>query len=106
MTYFDPHYYNRENLKETDRAELDYWLNAFINAIDNATYDMELGDGASDQLKADVVSEFTELLKDELGLELQDNLVAFIDGYDEDINKKETYTDYFHQREANPDLEG
>lgn len=106
MTYFDPHIYNRENLKPRDRAELDYWLNAFNNAIYNATDDMELGDGAIDQLKADVVSEYTELLKDELGLELQDNLVAFIEGYDEDIKKRVTYTDYKHENGATGDFGG
>lgn len=98
MTYFDPHIYNRENLKPRDRAELDYWLNAFNNAIYNATYDMELGDGAIDQLKVDVVSEFTELLQDEFGSELQGVLIAIIDGYDGAIDEKASYTDYEHKR--------
>lgn len=98
MTYFDPHIYNRENLKAKDREELDYWLNAFNNAIYNATDDMELGDGTIDQLKADVVSEFTELLEDEFRLELQDDLIAIIEGYDGAINKKATWTTYKRQR--------
>lgn len=34
MTYFDPHIYNKQNLKKEDREEIDYWECIILNAID------------------------------------------------------------------------
>lgn len=31
MTYFNPKIYNRENLKEEDRDELDFWRDKIIS---------------------------------------------------------------------------
>lgn len=99
MSYFDPKIYNKNNLHEADKKELDYWESVFINLIENTLFDFECGEGTLGKIKKEVAEEFSKELRTQLGYELQENVVSIIDAYEEDIEEVEDPDTYFYEEE-------
>lgn len=89
MTYFNPKIYCRENLKESDRRELDFYNEIMLLIIDEAL------DDAEDQLRGtlskkafdlymDVLRDFAAFTKETIGEKFNDFIVSCIDGYNDD----------------------
>lgn len=92
--YFDSTIYNRENLKEKDRKELDFWFDFMNNVIDGVMDDDEpLGLETLDKLINEVEENIAKQIKENLKSNMQEYLVAIIDGYDE-VEKREEFTTY------------
>ena len=93
MTYFNPRIYNKQNLKEKDRKELEYWKEVFDSVIENAKewfVSSTITDIQTiDNLLAEVAEEFCEYVRADLGYQLQDNVVSIIDNYEGDIEEVE-----------------
>ena len=92
MSYFDPHYFNKDNLKKEDKAFLDHAEEVALRTFANTK---ELFDGIVDDLPVsihsmimDVIDSFEEYYKSELGTELQMEVVSIIDNYPEDEDAK------------------
>ena len=95
MSYFDPKIYCKQNLKEEDRKELDYWRDVFLNVIENAKFEAaSLENGILGQMKNEIIADFCEEVKDSLGSALQDNVVGIIDAYEEDVEEVENPETY------------
>lgn len=104
MSYFNPKIFNRENLNDKDRAELDYWHDEFDNVIENAFDDFEsTGSTMADAIKREFIADFCGTLRARLGEALQDNLVGIIDGYEHNVPEREEYTDYLYDPEDDGD---
>ena len=111
MSYYDLKYYCKQNLKEEDREELDHWHKTFTNVIDGAEvdFDVDLTDEHSKVLaaiKSEIVKSFVELLKDRLGITMQEHVVSVIDHYKEpvgEVEKPETF--YYVTEDDNEDEE-
>ena len=103
MTYFNPKIYCKQNLKESDRKELEYWKQSFDDVIYNAefnfTLDTNIGIPAIDAIINDTIKAYGEVLKDKLGQMMQDNLIGIIDGYEEDVNEVEEPELFLYERE-------
>lgn len=103
MTYFNPEIYCKQNLKEKDREELEFYQERFESVIENAvdTYETmtESGIESVDKLVMDVVNNFVEELKVELGITLQELAVSVIDHYEEDVDPVEDYETFYYQPE-------
>ena len=98
MTFFDPKYFCKQNLKEKDKLFLDFVEATALTAIDRAetTYedDYAVNGDMLDKIRLDVVKQFVEVVKTELGEVLQEHVVGIIDHYKEDItpvDSPETY---------------
>jgi hypothetical protein len=88
MTYFDPRIYCKQNLKDKDREELEYWQTVFENVIASASF--EIGDESIlGRIRKEIIDEFCEELKKELSYAMQDNLVGCITSYGGDIEEVE-----------------
>lgn len=88
MTYFDPHIYCKQNLKDKDREELEYWQTVFENVIESASF--EIGDESIlAQIRKEIIDDFCKELKKELSYAMQDNLVGCIDGYEDEVKEVE-----------------
>lgn len=103
MTYFDPEIYCKQNLKEKDRKELEFYQERFESVIENSAdnYEAMTGTGIKsvDKLVMDVVNNFVEELKVELGITLQELAVSIIDHYEEDVEPVEDYETFYYQPE-------
>lgn len=103
MTYFNPKIFCKQNLKESDRKELEYWKQTFDNVINNAefdfTIDTSIGIPAIDAIISDTVKAYGEVLKDKLGQMMQDNLIGIIDGYEDDVHEVEKPETFLYERE-------
>lgn len=98
MTFFDPKYYCKQNLKEEDRKTLDACRDLFLEVIERArdTYEDEYCTESVDRLKLEVVDSFVEIVKEDLGVTLQEETVGLIESYEEDVapvEDPETYED-------------
>ena len=107
MTYFNPKIFCKQNLKESDRKELEYWNQAFDNVINNAefdfTIDTSIGIPAIDAIISDTVKAYGEVLRDKLGQTMQDNLIGIIDGYEDDVHEVEEPETFMYEREEDKD---
>lgn len=107
MSYFDPKIYCKQNLKEADRKELEYWNQIFNNVIYNAEFDFTLETNieipAINNIINDTIKAYGEMLKDKLGQLMQDNLVGIIDGYEEDVEEVENPETFLYDREEDSD---
>lgn len=93
--YYDNTIYNRENLKEKDRKELDFWFEFMLSVIDGVMADDEpLGLETLDKLINEIEENTAKLIKENLKSNMQEYLVAIIDTYDE-VEKREEYTTYY-----------
>jgi mRNA deadenylase 3'-5' endonuclease subunit Ccr4 len=103
MTYFNPKIYCKQNLKESDRKEFEYWKQSFDNAIYNAEFDFTLdtaiGIPAIDAIINDTVKAYGEVLRGKLSQMMQDNLIGIIDGYEEDVQEVEEPETFIYERE-------
>lgn len=86
MTYFNPKYYCKQNLKEDDKRELDFWCGEILSLIENAESDHEYG---SLSIEKEIIHKFCEGLKERLGYSMQEVVVGTIDGYDDEQELKE-----------------
>lgn len=93
MSCFNPKIYNKQNLKEDDLSELSYWETVFKNLIENTQMQERLSTGSRtlDNVKDEIIAGFCEELKVALGEELQQNAVAIIDNYGEDVPEREEF---------------
>lgn len=100
MTYFNPKIYNRENLKEEDRDELDFWHDKIISIILDARddYDYDEKDSVAN-IEWDIISPFCDYLKERFCLEIQEILVSLIESYDKDMQEVEENTDYLYRED-------
>ena len=99
MSYFNPKIYNKQNLKEKDRIELEYWEDEFVSLIKTAQDNFQLGSTGSktiDRIREEIVDNFCKELKIALGCFLQDNVVGIIDHYDEEVDEVEEYETFFY----------
>ena len=108
MTYFNPKIFCKQNLKESDRKELEYWNQAFDNVINNAEFDFTLDTDieipAINAIISDTVKAYGEVLRDKLGQMMQDNLIGIIDGYEDDVHEvEEPETFVYEPEEETPD---
>lgn len=103
MTYFNPEIYCKQNLKDEDREKLEYYQEIFESVIENSvdTYETitRCGIESLDKLVMDVVKDFVEELKAELGITLQELAVSIIDHYEEDVEPVEDYETFYYQPE-------
>ena len=85
MSFFNPRIYNKQNLKNEDRKELEYWHDVFSNMIENArdSY-IDTGSKTLDNVVQEIIDSFCEDLKSCLGVTMQENVVSIIDGYGEE----------------------
>ena len=107
MTYFNPKIFCKQNLKESDRKELEYWNQAFDNVINNAEFDFTLDTDikipAINAIISDTVKAYGEVLRDKLGQMMQDNLIGIIDGYEDDVHEVEEPETFMYEREEDKD---
>lgn len=103
MSYFNPKIYNKQNLREDDLSELSYWETVFRNLIDNTQMQERVSTGSQtmDNIKDEVIAGFCEELKVALGYELQQNAVAIIDNYGEDVPEREDFETFIYGEEDN-----
>lgn len=87
MTYFNPKYYCKQNLKEKDKHELDFWCGEFLDVIEN-TEDDACEHGAL-SIEKEIIHKFCEALKEQLGYSMQEVVAGVIDGYDDEQELKE-----------------
>lgn len=103
MTYFNPEIYCKQNLKEEDRKKLEFYQGIFESVIENSADNYETMTGCGieslDKLVMDVVNNFVEELKVELGITLQELAVSIIDHYEEDVEPVEDYETFYYQPE-------
>lgn len=97
MSCYNPKIYNKQNLKEKDLRELEYYEGVFHTLIDNVVEDYEQEDYPKgiDVLVEGIAKDFAERLKVVLGYQLNEDMVSIIDNYDEDdveeIENPETF---------------
>lgn len=106
MSYFNPKVYNRENLTDADRRELDYWHDVFMSTIDGALCSYVENDEDCEalyELKKSIVEHFCEELKLDFGCAMQEHAVSVIDDYEHDVPEHETYTTYYYDNEEEDD---
>lgn len=92
MSYFNPKIYNNQNLKEEDRAELEYWHEVFENAVDCVKFDNNLIMSNSETLEkivSEIIADFCTDLKSHIDSIMQEHIVAYINSYDENKEIKE-----------------
>lgn len=97
MTYFNPKVYNRENLKEKDKHELDFYFRMVMNAIYNAEFDSKVTYELSPTLKkikGELIEEFAKEVKEQIAITWDEIVVTMIDEYEEDVEEREEYTQY------------
>jgi len=112
MSYFDPRIYCKQNLKGEDLRRLELIEEVGVQALDRA-YDVfeescDEASGLLDDIKKEIVKSYKEFAREELGDILQDFVVGFIDGYEEDVEPVEEPETFFYaacDEETEDDLE-
>lgn len=101
MSYFNPKIYNKQNLKEDDLSELSYWETVFKNLIDDTQFAEKVSTGSQilDNIKDEIIADFCEGLKIALGHNLQQQAVAIIDNYSEDVPEREEFETFLYDAE-------
>lgn len=107
MSYSNPRYYNKENLKKEHLVELDFWESTFKNLIVNEKMDLRESSGSDtfDKIRKELIDDFCEGLLISLGHELQEITVGLIDGYGDDILEREQYTTFLVEDKDDEDAE-
>ena len=101
MSSYNPKIFNKQNLKEEDRTELDFWNGEVLNCIENTKEEYQL-ENYNDvpvlrDLKNQIIDDFCTLLKSQWGCTLQENVVGIIDNYDEDVEEIENPDTYYYE---------
>ena len=101
MTYFNPKIYCKENLSESDKKDLDFYEQIFINVIENAKFEAEIPSEieAFDNIRTEIIENFCRDLRVRLGFDLQELVVGIIDGYDHDVDEVENPTTYHYMED-------
>lgn len=102
MSYYNPKIYCKQNLKDDDRNELEYWNDVFMNIIESEQTEYYINNDGSilDKIQSEIITNFCEHLKIQLGYVMQDNLIARMDNYycnedeDEDSEDLKEVEDY------------
>jgi len=106
MSYFNPKIYNKQNLKEDDLSELEYWNKVFTTLIDNQKEGFfHSGSPTFDKMRQEFLNEFCEQMKTALGYEMQNNVVAIIDEYEETVPEREEYETFLYYSDVEDDEE-
>lgn len=90
MTYFNPKIFCKQNLKEKDKKEIDFWAEQIENLIDfTMAAETEEDPTKLDEIKNDIIEQFCQELKVQLGYSLQDVVVNMINSYEEPVEEVE-----------------
>lgn len=110
MSYYNPKYYNKENLKREHLVELDFWESTFKNLIRNEEMALRDSSGSDtfDKIREELIDDFCESLLISLGHKLQEVTVSLIDGYEDiDVQEREQYTTFLvEDKDDDEDAEG
>ena len=98
MSYFDPQVYNKQNLKEKDRSELDYYYNQVMQDIDDclSVYESDAEDSTMEKMEYEIAKDFCDELKTAIGCSFQEVCVSIIDNYDEEVRLQEHPETYYY----------
>lgn len=102
MTYFNPKIYNKQNLKDEDRKDIDFYKELFDSVISKAEFEAEMPSDIEifDNIRNEIIDTFARDLRVNLGYALQDLVVGIIDGYeDEDIKEVDNPDTYYYSEE-------
>lgn len=102
MSFFNPKIYNKQNLKEDDLSELEYWHGVFTSVIDNAEFDAYADTECCKvfrDARNEIIKDFCHELKTKLGYTMQDNVVGIIDNYDDDVQEREEFETFIYEEE-------
>lgn len=98
MSYFDPKIYNKQNLKEEDRKELDFYeglLETSINCVLEDEVDDEVNEaGILAQIKKEIYEECCNNIKELFGMQLQMAAINIIDDYENEVEAVENPETY------------
>lgn len=109
MSYFDKRIYCKQNLKEQDRNEMEFYVELFEEAIENALDESEMETihaGTIGKIVEEVRADFAGRLREELGLAMQELAVSTIDSYEEDAEPVEDPETFFYEPEEEEEAEG
>ena len=92
-------YYNKENLKESDRHELDFWFDEFMNAVANVECEHEPFDEDEEQtvlgrIHSEIAAEVLDDLREHIGWQFDEIMVSIIDNYDDEVPEVKNFTTY------------
>lgn len=106
MSYFNPKIYNKQNLKEADKKELDYYEGMFHTTLDNVRedYSGDIPNGLADVVDG-IIGDFVGRCKEWFGYCLQDETVGIIDGYEEEAEEIEDFETYLYNADDEDDEE-
>lgn len=100
MSFFNPKIYNKENLKEDDLSELEYWDNQFKTIIEDCrTEFFNSGSPTFDKMRQEIIDDFCRGMRDLLGYIMQENVVGIIDNYSGEVVEREEYTTFLNKDE-------
>lgn len=99
MSYFDPRYYNYNNLSKENKWIVDFMIDEveqLENVIDDAKYDLEHNCKESyiNQANVNCALEYLFEAHDQLTANIIDTMVGLIEGQDGDVEECDT-NDYF-----------
>lgn len=99
MTAFNHRYYNKENLKERDRHELDFWFDEFMNAVANAEcehvpFDEDEEQTVLGRIHSEIAAEILDDLREHIGWQFDEIMVSIIDNYDDEVPEVKNFTTY------------
>lgn len=99
MSYFDPRIYNKQNLTEKDRREMDFWNEEVINTVEYVEDEYLSGIELESvrNLAAPFIHEFCKELLDDWGTEMHTITTSTIDNYDYDVEPIEDYETYLYE---------
>lgn len=97
MSYFDPKIYNKQNLNDKDKDELEYWQ-GIINDVIKSCRDDTLSDGTGsdtlDKIITEIVDTFCDNLRADFGFALQEMVVSIIDNYEHEVEPQDNPETY------------
>ena len=105
MTYFNPKIFNKNNLKEKDRKELEYYDSLAKNCIDATLEDIKLEhlyNKILDKIYVEVAQEIRDSFLEHWGYTMQAQIVGILDSddySDEDIKEYEKYDTFLYDGE-------
>ena len=100
MSYYNPKIYNKENLSESDRRELDFWhdrIHEVIEQCRDETLSEGTGSKTLDVIINEVIETFCENLRIDFGLSLHDLTVSIIDSYEQEVTEQKHPSTYLYE---------
>ena len=99
MTYYNSKIYNKQNLKEKDLHELEYWNSVFTNVIETTDLGIECPSDTLNSIIVEFQKDFVKELKTSLALTMQEHVISYIENYDEDVEEIEEYETFLDEEE-------